>query len=174
MSEVEWAILLDLDQTLVLTADIESLRQQREWQKVYKALNETRLPDGTKDFIAKIRRLASVGVVTTSPRPYAEKLLAYHHLEVPVLIAYHDITRRKPDPEPILSALRKIGVPSENAIYVGDQVADIQAASNAGVVPIGLSWDGTLASQPGTEKARAVCTDWTQVYAIIDEIINMA
>ena len=43
MSEVKWAILLDLDGTLVLTADIENLRRQREWQKVYKALNKTKV-----------------------------------------------------------------------------------------------------------------------------------
>jgi len=164
--------LLDLDGTLVLTADIEILRRQREWQKVYKAFNKTRLPDGTKEFITKIRGLASVGVVTTSPRPYAEKLLAYHHLEIPVLIAYHDTTRKKPNAEPILSALRKIGIPPENGIYIGDEEADIQAALNAGVIPIGLSWDGTLATQTEKKEAYAVCTDWTQVYAVIEEVIN--
>lgn len=166
--------MLDLDETLVLTADIEILRRQREWQKVYKAFNKTRLPDGTKEFITKIRGLASIGIVTTSPRPYAEKLLAYHHLEIPVLIAYHDVSRKKPSAEPILSALRKIGIPPENCIHIGDQLDDIRAALNAGVIPIGLSWDGTLASQTEKETACVVCTDWAQVYAAIEEVISSA
>jgi hypothetical protein len=81
----KWGVLLDLDQTLVLTGAMELLRRRRAWSRVYKSFDQTTLPPGTVRFLSKVGELAKLGVVTTSPRTYAERLLAYHGLKLPVL-----------------------------------------------------------------------------------------
>jgi HAD superfamily hydrolase (TIGR01549 family) len=107
------AVLFDLDETLVLTSAIEPLRRLRRWSKVYASFGQTTLPPGTVDFVARLRGLKNVGlgVVTKSPRPYAEKLLKFHEIEIPVLVAYHDVGRHKPHPEGLLRAAKSLSVP---------------------------------------------------------------
>ena len=56
--EAYWTILLDLDQTLVLTSALARLRQQRNWQHVYTSFHLTTLPPGTQTFVQQARRLA--------------------------------------------------------------------------------------------------------------------
>lgn len=169
---LKWAILLDLDETLVLTSAIEDLRRQRAWQRVYRSLSKTTLPSGTREFIGSAQKLARLGVVTTSPRPYAERLLAHHRLALPVVIAYHDVTRRKPHPEPILKAAEKLQLPSSRCIHVGDLADDIVAAVRAQAIPVGLSWDGSLNGHPEAELARAICRNWGDVLAVISDIVK--
>jgi len=127
----------------------------------------TGLPPGTTWFIAKTEELARIGVVTTSPRAYAERLLSYHRLQIPVLIAYHDVTNTKPHPEPILKGAEKLGVAVSRCIHVGDQVGDIEVAIRAGAIPILVSWQGPLDSHPIRNKGAAYCSSWEEVYKII-------
>ncbi len=97
----KWTILFDLDDTLVMTHEIEKLREQAckngEWKEVYASFNETYLKVQTKQIIRLIktsRHGYRIGVVTSSPRSYAEKLLAYHRLDITVLSAFHDTKKR--------------------------------------------------------------------------------
>src|SRR5260370_2897497 len=98
MASNRWAILLDLDQTLVMTSALAELRRQRQWKQVYNLFHLTELPPGTHRFLQEAQRLASLGIITTSPRTYAEQLVAYHPCQVPLIVAYHDTPRQKPSP----------------------------------------------------------------------------
>ncbi len=169
----EWGILLDLDETLVLTSKLEELRRRRAWQQVYRSFSESTLPPGTREFLEKTRNLARLGVVTTSPRPYAEKLLAYHGIELPVLVAYHDVRRKKPDPEPIVRGAEQLELPPRQCIYIGDVVEDIVAATRADAIPVGLSWDGSLGRQPEAQLAKAICSNWKEVLSVVMHITKV-
>lgn len=107
-----------------------------------------------------------------SPRPYAERLLEHHRLDLPVLVAYHDVELRKPHPHPIVTAASLLGISPWNCIYVGDQPEDIQAAVAAGANPIGISWDGTLETTSWAEKARGIFGDWDHVMSSIEKILG--
>ena len=172
MTNSRWAVLLDLDQTLVLTFALLDLRKRREWQKIYGLFHTTDLPPGTRQFVQKARKLGPLGIITTSPRPYAEKLVAYHQLNIPVVIAYHDVSNRKPHPESILKAAAKLQVSPDQCFYVGDMGDDIMAAVNAKAIPVGLSWDGSLGQQREAKLARALCKNWDEVLAFITRIIS--
>lgn len=41
--------------------------------------------------------------------------------------------KHKPDPDPILLAMKKMGAHPENSVYVGDTINDLKAAHNAGI-----------------------------------------
>jgi len=59
-----------------------------------------------------------------------------------VIVGFEDTDRHKPDPDPVLAALRKLGADPSQAAYVGDSPFDIQAAKTAGVFAVAVSWGG--------------------------------
>jgi HAD superfamily hydrolase (TIGR01549 family) len=168
----KWGVLLDLDQTVVLTDAVEPLRRKRAWSKVYKSFDQTALPPGTPKFLSRVGEVARLGVVTTSPRTYAERLLAYHGLRLPVLVAFHDVTQRKPHPEPILKAAARLELNPAQCIHVGDQLSDIEAAIKAGASAIALSWDGALNKSSVRGQGAAFCADWDEVLENISAILR--
>ena len=59
-----------------------------------------------------------------------------------VVVTHEDTSRHKPDPEPVLLAVEKLGgIPAE-AVYVGDSPFDIGAAKAAGVYAVAVGWGG--------------------------------
>ena len=47
------------------------------------------------------------------------------------------VGRRKPNPLPVIAALRSLRVTAEDAVFIGDSaVADVAAARRAGVKPV--------------------------------------
>jgi pyrophosphatase PpaX len=73
-----------------------------------------------------------------------------------VVIAHEDTTRHKPDAEPVLAAIERLGAEPSEAAYVGDSPFDIRAAKAAGVFAVAVGWGGIhsderlLAEQPDT------------------------
>jgi pyrophosphatase PpaX len=59
-----------------------------------------------------------------------------------VVVAHEDTERHKPDPEPVLLAVKQLGGSPEEAAYVGDSPFDIGAAKAAGVFAIAVGWGG--------------------------------
>lgn len=59
---------------------------------------------------------------------------------VEVAIGEHDGVLRKPAPDMVFEALRKLGVHSQEAIYVGDSDVDIETARNAGLPCVSVLW----------------------------------
>ena len=47
---------------------------------------------------------------------------------------------KKPAPDLIYEAIKKLGVAKDEAIYVGDSEVDLEAAANAGIPCISVSW----------------------------------
>ncbi|MBH0005374.1 MULTISPECIES: HAD family hydrolase [unclassified Psychrobacter] len=81
------------------------------------------------------------GIVTNKPRYLAEKLLGQMQLDerCAALVCPDDVSRSKPDPEPMYMALEKLAIPRGAAgcvIYVGDHIRDIEAGNAAGMPTI--------------------------------------
>ena len=62
--------------------------------------------------------------------------------EMDVVIGAEDTERHKPEPDPLLEALRRLDVDPSVAAYVGDSPFDIRAAKAAGVFAIAVGWGG--------------------------------
>lgn len=161
----DWAVVFDLDETLVLTSALEPLRRKGRWAEVYSAFSRTELPVGTLEFLKRISQKAQLGVVTKAPRSYAEKLLAFHRINMPVIAAYHDVKRVKPSPEALLLASHKLGIDPSQCIYVGDDGNDVRAARSAGFAPVGVCWGARM--DIGLD---AVYTSWDEAY---DQILRL-
>jgi len=59
-----------------------------------------------------------------------------------VVIAHEDTERHKPDPDPVLEALKRLDARPDEAAYVGDSPFDIRAAKAARTFAIAVSWGG--------------------------------
>ena len=59
-----------------------------------------------------------------------------------VVVAFEDTDRHKPEPDPVLLAVEKLGATTDEAVYVGDSPFDIGAAKAAGVYAVAVGWGG--------------------------------
>jgi len=86
-----------------------------------------------------IRHLHAAGkkiaIVTGSNRPPVKKVLKRCRVEgmIDVLICAEDTKLHKPNPEPLLKALHKLGVTKKGAVMVGDTYFDMNAGKALGI-----------------------------------------
>ena len=59
-----------------------------------------------------------------------------------MLVGAEDTERHKPEPDPVLEALLRLGESPEDAVYVGDSPFDIRAGKAAGAYAIAVGWGG--------------------------------
>ena len=88
-------------------------------------------------------------VVTSKSRESVD--LAFGIVPPPVrfdtVVTFDDTERHKPEPEPILLALERLGVEPGRAAYVGDAPWDVQAARAAGCAAVAVSWGSATADR---------------------------
>jgi pyrophosphatase PpaX len=58
------------------------------------------------------------------------------------VVAYDDTERHKPDPDPVLAGIERLGGEPSTSAYVGDSPFDIAAAKAAGAYAVGVTWGG--------------------------------
>ncbi|ETO73166.1 imidazoleglycerol-phosphate dehydratase, partial [Phytophthora nicotianae P1976] len=115
------------------------------------------------------RRLPKgMAVVTGRPRKDCAKFLTTHGIEdlFPVQICMEDCPP-KPSPEPILLALKALGVEACHAAMVGDTVDDIIAGRKAGTVAYGVLTPQTYAKSILEQTPAAIGKVLEQVGASV-------
>lgn len=97
------------------------------------------IPEAVTALAGAGHRLA---VVTSKLDAMARRALTHVGLDraIPVVIGCDATTRHKPDPEPVLVALERLGVPASEAIFFGDSPYDMEAGRAAGVTPVAVLW----------------------------------
>ncbi|MDA7415037.1 HAD-IA family hydrolase [Xenophilus arseniciresistens] len=100
------------------------------------------------------------GVVTNKQRRFTEPLTAAMPLfaTAGAIVSGDSTPFSKPHPEPLFEAARRLGVPAQSCIYVGDDERDIVAGRAAGM--------GTVAAAYGYMGAQADHTLWQADAAI--------
>lgn len=101
---------------------------------------------GVREALAGVRAAGlRTAVVTNKLERFADALLARLGLEtfIDVVIGGDSCERRKPDPEPLLLACRRLDATPARALMVGDSINDVEAARGAGMpivcVPYGYN-----------------------------------
>lgn len=82
------------------------------------------------------------GIVTNKPEPYAVPLMArFNFASDPVcLICPENVSKRKPDPEPLDLACRQANCENGRAIFIGDHLRDIQCGQSARMKTIAANY----------------------------------
>jgi phosphoglycolate phosphatase len=104
------------------------------------ALDHTRAYAGVLQTLAHFRR-KKMAVVTNKPTRVSKHILVSLGLAqfFPVILGGDSVIRKKPNPEPVLSALNHLGVrPGRDVLMVGDGFQDVLAGRAAGVRTCGI------------------------------------
>ena len=135
-----------------LEAQMQALSPDRadELVTVYRAHNEPLHDEliccaGMDEVLVQLkdegRRL---GIVTAKRRQTVE--LAFARIPIAHLfeavVGGDETKKHKPDPEPLVLALERLGAAPDDAVYVGDAPFDVKAAKAAGLYSVGVSWGG--------------------------------
>jgi pyrophosphatase PpaX len=136
-----------------LVAQMRELDPNRvdELVDVYRAHNEPLHAtlesfDGVLELLPELRRRGhQLGIVTAKRR--ATVRLAFERFPeleelTDVLVGSEDTELHKPDPDPVLEALSRLGAAPADAVYVGDSPFDIRAGLAAGTFAIAVGWGG--------------------------------
>jgi len=136
----------------------------QELVEAYRAYNEPRHAD--LEFCAGMHQLllglrvegVRLGLATAKRRSTVE--IAFRYLPeleglFDVIVTAEDTELHKPNPEPLLLALRDLGGERVGAAYVGDSPFDVEAAKAAGLRAIAVTWGGIH----GEERLRMVAPD---------------
>lgn len=135
------ALILDFDQTIADTSMLEHLRKARNWQTIYRSMAQIKLYEGILELIVHAQSKSyNIGVVSSSPKKYCEAALNFIGIEPDTLVGYHCTQRRKPFPDPILTALKNLNAKPEYSFGLGDTSTDIMAYNSAGIKSVACLW----------------------------------
>lgn len=90
--------------------------------------------EGRKLGVVTAKRRRTVGLALDRFPALAEAL--------DIVVTHEDTDRHKPEPEPVLLAVEKLGGTPDEAVYVGDSPFDIGAAKAAGAFAVAVGWGG--------------------------------
>lgn len=145
-------IIFDLDNTLIDTSMLKNFRDKRQWQSCYNNFGSTNIIFNPNE----LHEYYYIGIVTNSPRNYAEQLLKFYGINYDCLIAYHDTDKHKPDSEPLLKCLKSLNKEVNEAICVGDNYNDTIAASTAEIFSIGVTWGDSTREEHLTNNVNVI------------------
>jgi len=122
-----------------------------------------------------LKKLKKYKLAIFTGRPREEAKFALQRFKIKKyfteLIAMKDVKQGKPSPEGLLKIMKKLSVKPEETIYVGDNLADLNSAKNAGVNFIGvtpLSSDKTyIKNVLKSEGAETVLNDVNDIVKMI-------
>ena len=123
----------------------------RAWRSHY-AKHKPKLISGARRVLAKLDRVHLLGLVTSGDRDRVHRQLREFRLTAlfAARVCSGDTQRKKPHPEPLRLALRKMGLAPSACVYVGDASQDVEMAQRAGVRAIGV-----LGPFPTEKRLRA-------------------
>jgi len=137
-----------------------------------KLVGQVRILPGARELLDQLTRCGIRWAIATSSwlesaRPALEMLGVAG--EVPV-IARDQVRHAKPDPDLFLAAARRLGVPIETAVVVGDSVWDLLAARRARALGVGLLSGGYGEDELIRASAYRVYQDPADLREHLDEL----
>jgi HAD superfamily hydrolase (TIGR01549 family) len=136
----------------------------RAWRAAYER-HRPRLVAGARGVLRRLGARYSLGLVTSGDCGRVVPQLRRFRLvsTFAARVCQHGGLRRKPHPEPLLTALAEMGVEPRAAVYVGDAPEDIEMARRARVRAIGV-----LGSFPTARRLRA-----SRPEALLDSLLEL-
>lgn len=123
----------------IVVGDEEAKRLGEAKQAAFRAQGRPPLNPGAEACVAALKKAGlKVAVVTGTSRENASFILGPFAQQFDLVVGDGDYARSKPDPEPYLTAARKLGVPPADCVVVENAPLGVRAAAAAGMVCIAL------------------------------------
>ena len=132
--------------------------------------------DGVRDTLALLKgRGHPIALVTSKMNDLAYRALEYATLGplVDDVVGFDSCARHKPEPEPVLIALERLGYRREEAIFVGDSPHDITAGNAAGVISVAALWGPFSRAALEATSPRYLLSNIRDLPALVDEIAKV-
>jgi len=128
----------------------------RAWRAHY-AKHRPKLIAGARRVLTRVGNDHSLGLVTSGDRDRVIRQLREFHLTRLFIarVCSGDTQRKKPHPEPLYLALRRMALDPSACVYVGDAPQDVEMARRAGVCAVGV-----LGPFPTEKRLRAARPDF--------------
>lgn len=164
------AVIIDIDMTLVDSSVTEHHRRQRNWPFVYSMIPQYGLHPDIPHLISELQRKGmKIAFVSSSPRPYCERILTHFKFPYSALVAYHDTQMHKPNSQPFMKALSLIQIDPSKCISLGDDVKDVLAAKASGLaINIGCIWHVDNSTELVSNGADFIATQPMDVIEFLD------
>jgi len=134
-------IIFDFDQTLVDTSPVKALRAAGNWRAVMAQARSLQVYDGIGELLAALHnKKTTLAIVTKSPDMVPRAFIRQHKWPIDIVVGYHQVARRKPDPEGLLTAMARAGAKANETFHIGDQPEDTEASRAAAVTALGAAW----------------------------------
>jgi len=152
----------------------EELDVLREKYRAYQFLhhdNVIKEYPGTGDVLANLHARGLVmGIVTSKGDVLAQRGIELTGLAkyLPVVIGADSVTKHKPEPEPVLLALERLGVRADEALMMGDSPHDISSGNAAQVKTIGALWGPFTREQIAVAKPTYWMNNISELPAFLD------
>ncbi len=114
--------------------------------------------DGIPELLEALKKAGfRIAIVTSRTRESANRYMNMLGIDgyFEDMVSCEDTTIHKPNPEPILCCLEKLGISRDEAIMIGDSPFDMKCANNAGVKSVLVGWRITSGSASQATDARA-------------------
>jgi len=122
-------------------SDVE--RYVEEYRRLFftSSASRIRVLPGVARTLAHLSSRFGLGIATSRTSDGAERILETLGLRphISVIVGVEDVERTKPEPEPVLKALRLLGLPPEEGVMVGDTPDDVRAGRTAGLMAVGVT-----------------------------------
>jgi len=135
------ALIFDLDQTLIESRHIEHLRRTRQWSIVYQKIPTILAYDGINEVLSITRDMnIKLAIVSSSPSSYVQRVMQHLGWSFDDIVCYHDTTKHKPHPAPLIEAANRLKIDVRVCWAVGDDAKDIIAAKASGMYAVAALW----------------------------------
>lgn len=107
----------------------------QKWSGFYEEmLSQAEIFDDTIDFLNKVQEHGyRTALVTSADRETTERTLSNFKLldRFETIVTFDDVTKRKPDPEPYLTACSNLGLAPDDCLVIEDSLPGVLAAKSA-------------------------------------------
>ena len=153
--------------------ELEILRERYRAYQVIHHDNVIKAYPGAVDVLANLHARGIVmGIVTSKGDQLAHRGVELTNLAqyLPVVIGADSVTKHKPEPEPVLLALERLGVAAGEALMMGDSPHDISSGNAAGVRTIGALWGPFTREQIAVAKPTYWMNDIRELPRFLDSL----
>ena len=123
---------------------------------------------GIEKTLSLLEKRFKLAIATGSNRQFINEVLPekfQNHFHA--IISSNDYKKPKPNPEPLMKALKKLKIKKENALFVGDGLLDAQAAKNTKINFIGIKSGIATKKQLTVKTTLAVLKSVNELSALL-------
>ena len=148
---------------------VDAVRERMREHYAAHCFDETKLYAGIPELITALReqnyRLA---VLSNKPDDFTQQMVAHYFPDGTFQVVRGHVTGAplKPDPTAAVAIASQLGIPAREWLYLGDTNTDMQTATAAGMIPVGVLWGFR-------EKAELLASGAAKIVATPAEVLKL-